>query len=296
MKIFIDTADLDEIKMACSWGIVDGATTNPSLIKRAVDKREGKVTMEEYIPEIVKTVPGPVSLEVIAVREKEMVKQAKFLYKKFSPYGKIAIKIPINTCIDKGGDEFEGLKAIKQLSEEGIPVNCTLCFTPTQALLAAKAGAVYISPFAGRLDDYVRQNIGMKSGVDFGRDDYYDSDLMKLILKREASLKEKALISQLYVDLTKGSAAAQDSGVYGGVELVKKIVTIYKNYGYKTEVLAASIRNLRQVMDVAEAGAHVATIPFNVLNEMIRHPKTVEGIKSFTADIVPAYAKLFEKI
>ena len=296
MKIFIDTADLEEIKTACSWGIVDGATTNPSLIKRAVDKRGGKVTLEDYIPEIIKTVPGPVSLEVIGVREKEMVKQAEFLYNKFSSYGKVAIKIPINTCIEKGGDEYEGLRTIKQLADKGIPVNCTLCFNPTQALLAAKAGAAYISPFAGRLDDYVRLNLGMKSGVDFGRDDYYESDLMKQILNREVDLKEKATISQLYVDSAKGSAAAHDGGVYGGVELVRKIVTIYKNYGYKTEVLAASIRNARQVVDVAEAGSHVATIPFNVLNEMIRHPKTIEGIKSFTADIVPAYTELFAKM
>jgi len=119
---------------------------------------------------------------------------------------------------------------------------------------------------------------------------------MKQILTREVNLKEKSTISQLYVDLAKGSAATHDSGVYGGVELVKKIVTIYKNYSYKTEVLAASIRNARQVMDVAEAGSHVATIPFNVLNEMIRHPKTIEGIKSFTADIVPAYTELFAKM
>ena len=293
MKIFIDTADLDEIKMACSWGIVDGVTTNPSLIKKAVDKRGGKVTMTDYIPEIIKTVPGPVSLEVIAVEEKEMVKQAKFLYKKFSPYGKIAIKIPINTCIEKGKDEFEGLKAIKQLSSEGIPVNTTLIFNPTQALLCAKAGAAYVSPFAGRLDDYIRGNMGMKSGVDFGRDDYFDSDLMRTILAREVKLREKSTIPQLYTGLTKSFETVHDGGVYSGVDLVKRIVTIYKNYGYKTEVLAASIRNARHVMDVAEAGAHVATIPFNVLNEMVRHPKTVEGIKSFAADLVPAYEKLF---
>ena len=166
MKIFIDTADIDEIRMATSWGIVDGATTNPSLIKKAVDKR-GKITMDDYIEEIVKIVPGPVSLEVIALKEKEMIQQARLLYKKFSPYGDIAIKIPINTYMAEGMDEFEGLRTIKTLSGEGIPTNVTLIMNAEQALLAAKAGASYVSPFVGRIDDYVRTNMGMKRGVHF---------------------------------------------------------------------------------------------------------------------------------
>jgi len=130
LKIFIDSADIDEIKQACEWGIIDGATTNPSLIKKAVDKRGGKVTMEEYIREILKVVPGPVSLEVIAVRSDEMVKQAKLLYEKFSPYGEVVIKIPVNPSLGDDGLDFDGLKAIRRISKEGIPVNCTLVMTP----------------------------------------------------------------------------------------------------------------------------------------------------------------------
>ena len=149
MKIFIDSAELNEIKKACEWGVIDGATTNPSLIKKAVDERKGRIAMEDYIKEILKTVPGPVSLEVIAVKAEEMIEQARLLYNKFSSYGEVVIKIPINPSLGDDGLDFDGLKAIKRLSEDGIPVNCTLVMTPEQALLAAKAGASYVSPFAG---------------------------------------------------------------------------------------------------------------------------------------------------
>ena len=297
MKIFIDTADLDEIKMACSWGIVDGATTNPSLIKKAVDKRE-KITMDNYIQEIVKIVPGPVSLEVIALKEKEMIRQAKLLYKKFSPYGEIAIKIPINTYMAEGMDEFEGLRTIKTLSEAGIPTNVTLIMNAEQALLAAKAGASYVSPFVGRIDDYVRTNMGMKRGIDFKKTDYYNVDQVKRILKSKIlrNFKTDDSIPKLYQSKTlkKILDMGHDDGVYGGMELVDKILKIYRNYDYKTEVLAASIRSSRQVRELGEMGVHVATIPFNVLKDMIQHYKTEEGVKSFTADIVPAYEKVFE--
>ncbi|MEM2262430.1 MAG: transaldolase family protein, partial [Ignisphaera sp.] len=132
MKIFIDTADIDEIREACSWGVVDGATTNPTLIKQAVEKRGGRVSMEDYIKEILKTVPGPVSLEVIALRAEEMVEQAKLLYEKFSPYGEVVIKIPINPSMGGDGLDFDGLKAVKTLSKMGIPTNVTLVMTPEQ--------------------------------------------------------------------------------------------------------------------------------------------------------------------
>jgi len=297
MKIFIDTADLDEIKLACSWGIVDGATTNPSLIKKAVDKR-GRITMDDYIREIVKLVPGPVSLEVIALNEREMIEQARMLYEKFSPYGDVAIKIPINTYVVEGIDEFEGLRTIKRLSEEGIPTNVTLIMKVEQALLAAKAGATYVSPFVGRIDDYIRANLGMKRGMDFQKGDYFNADQLKRILKRKimGSLREESSISQLYLskDLKKILEIGHDNGVYSGIELVKKILKIYRNYGYKTEVLAASIRTSRQVRELAEMGVDVATIPFNVLKEMIKHYKTEEGVRSFTADIVPAYEQVFK--
>ncbi len=297
MKIFIDTADIDEIRMATSWGIVDGATTNPSLIKKAVDKR-GKITMDDYIEEIVKIVPGPVSLEVIALKEKEMIQQARLLYKKFSPYGDIAIKIPINTYMAEGMDEFEGLRTIKTLSGEGIPTNVTLIMNAEQALLAAKAGASYVSPFVGRIDDYVRTNMGMKRGVHFKKADFYDVAKVKRILENKIlrNIKADDSIPQLYQskDLQKILDMGHDDGVYGGLELVDKILKIYRNYDYKTEVLAASIRSSRQVRELAEMGVHVATIPFNVLKDMIRHYKTEEGVKSFTADIVPSYEKVFE--
>jgi transaldolase len=137
MKIFIDSAELEEINQAISWGVVDGATTNPSLIKKAVDRRGGKVAMEEYIKKIVKTVPGPVSLEVLGGGTEDLIAQGRTLYKKFSSYGKVAIKIPVNPSMqDNDGLDFEGLKAIRQLSKEGIPINVTLIMTPEQGLLA----------------------------------------------------------------------------------------------------------------------------------------------------------------
>lgn len=297
MKIFIDTADLDEIRLACSWGIVDGATTNPSLIKRAVDKRGGRITMEDYIAEILRTVPGPVSLEVIALKEREMVDQARMLYKKFSPHGSVAIKIPVNPSMEGGVNEFDGLKAIKQLSEEKIPTNATLIMTPEQALLATKAGAMYVSPFAGRVDDYIREKLGMRSGVDFRKEDYFDPDQLKSILERKfaESLGETKSISQPYPrkDLREILDAGHDNGVYSGVDLVRRILKTLGNYGYRTEVIAASIRNSRQAREVAELGVHIATVPFSVLKEMIQHPKTTQGIKDFTADIVPSYEELF---
>ncbi|MCD6464761.1 transaldolase [Candidatus Bathyarchaeota archaeon] len=298
MKIFIDSADIDEIKQACEWGIIDGATTNPSLIKKAVDKRGGKVTMEEYIREILKVVPGPVSLEVIAVRSDEMVKQAKLLYEKFSPYGEVVIKIPVNPSLGDDGLDFDGLKAIRRISKEGIPVNCTLVMTPEQAILAAKAGATYVSPFAGRIDDYIRTKMGMKIGVDFKKGDYFDHGLLCRI--RELKLNEflmkfnsvaEAYRSSNVKDILDGS---QDNGVTSGVDLVAKIVKIFRNYGYKTQVIASSIRNARQVREVAEAGADIATLPFNVIKEMVKHYKTLEGMRNFMADVVPQYEEIFK--
>ena len=298
MKIFIDTADIDEIREACSWGIVDGATTNPSLIKRAVDKRGGKVSMEEYIREILKVVPGPVSLEVIALKANKMVDQAKLLYDKFSYYGEVVVKIPINPSMGEDGLDFDGLKAIKRLTGQGISINATLIMSPEQALLAAKAGATYASPFAGRVDDYIRNRLGMKIGVDFQKADYFDYSLLRNVYgkKLEEALGESSSISDLYkseqvrrlVDLS------QDDGVLSGVDLVSKILRIYRNYGYKTQIIAASIRNARQVTEVAEVGVDIATLPFPVIKEMVQHYKTQEGIKRFTADVVPSYKEIFE--
>lgn len=300
MKIFIDTAELAEIKQAISWGVVDGATTNPSLIKKAVDKRQGKVTMEEYIKEIVKIVPGPVSLEVLGGKAEDMIRQGRLLYKTFSPHGEVAIKIPVNPSIKEGdGLEFDGLKAIKHLSSEAIPINVTLIMTPEQALLVAKAGAAYASPFAGRIDDYVRSRMGMKLGVDFEKSSYFDFGLTRKIIERKINnnINSSSTMVEAYSnkEIQKLTATGQDNGVLSGVDLVAKILQIYRYYGFKTEVIAASIRNPRQAREVAELGVHIATLPFDVIQGMVSHYKTFEGMNRFTADIVPQYRDLFER-
>lgn len=302
MKIFVDTAKLNEIEEACSWGIVDGVTTNPSLIKRAVDDlraNEKSIDIEEYIGKICKIVGEgrPVSLEVISLTAEKMVEEAKLLYEKFNPIAhNVVIKIPINTRTDKGETtNYEGLKAISQLSKEEIPVNVTLVMNVGQAVLAAKAGARYVSPFAGRVDDYIRKRLG----IEFQKGDYFDFQLVKRVASEKLNQKigdrvDKPLATiYLDEDTKRAVSLGQDDGLYSGVELVKAIVKIFRIYGIKTEVIAASIRNPRQVREVAEAGADIATIPFKVLEEMLQHPKTVEGIEKFSEDVVPEYRELF---
>src|SRR5438874_977476 len=208
MKIFLDTASLSEIKEGVALGVVDGVTTNPSLI--AKEKRPFRPLIEE----ICSIVPGDVSLEVIATDFNGMVKEAKEL-------AQVAPNAVVKCPLTK-----DGLKAVKHLSSEGIRVNQTLCFSATQALLSAKAGATYISPFLGRLDDI---------------------------------------------------AAV-------GMDLVRDICEIYRVYGFKTQVLAASIRNPLHVVDAAKAGAHVATMPFSVLEMLMKHPLTDIGLKKFIED------------
>lgn len=216
MKIFLDTANVDEIREGVALGVVDGVTTNPSLIAR--EKRPFRPLVEE----ICATVPGDVSLEVVATDVAGMVKEGEDLAQ-IAP--NVVVKCPLTR---------DGLKAVKHLSGKGIRVNQTLCFSPTQALLSAKAGATYISPFLGRLDDIA----------------------------------------------------------HVGMDLVRDICEIYRNYGFTTQVLAASIRNPLHVVDAAKAGAHVATIPFAVLEQLLRHPLTDIGLKKFLED----WARLGEKI
>ena len=208
MKFFIDTANIEEIKKASELGMVDGVTTNPSLV--AKEGREFK----ELIKEICDLVEGPVSAEVVSVDAEGMVREAKELAEIAD---NIVIKVPLIE---------EGLKATKILAGEGIKTNVTLCFSPVQALMAAKAGAAYVSPFVGRLDD----------------------------------------IS------------------YIGMELVEQILAIYDTYGFETEVIVASIRNPVHVLDSALMGADIATIPFKVIQQLIKHPLTDIGLENFLAD------------
>jgi transaldolase len=272
MRIFVDTAKLDEIKQAKEWGICDGVTTNPSLLKKAVDYLKGKgkkIDMEDYIKEICKTLgrSRPVSLEVISLSSEEMIREAKILYKKFNPVARnVVIKIPINTATSEENN-YEGLKAIEGLRKSGIPVNATLIMTPEQALLAVKVGASYVSPFAGRIDDYIRKNLGMK----FEKGDYFPAE-----------------------GLVRNGSKVDDHGIVSGVDLIRKVLEIFRKYDMKAKVIAASLRNSRQVREVAELGVDIATIPFAVIEEMTKHEKTKEGIIKFSEDTIPEYRKLFD--
>ncbi len=274
MKIFIDSADIDEIKQAYEWGIADGVTTNPSLMKKAVDKRVDSgedLDLAAYIKDILQVAKGtPVSLEVTEVGYEGMVQQGKKLFEMFNPVAEnVYIKIPINPAFkDEDATHFDGIRAIKELSKSNIPTNCTLVFTPEQALLAAKAGASFVSPFLGRIDDYLRK----QGEVEGGKTDYYPADGYK---------KDDRLI-------------LNDHGIVSGVDLVEKCVKVLRQYDLKTEVLAASLRNVRQVREAALVGADIATLPFGVIRDMLKHPKTYEGMAAFTRDIVPEYVRLTE--
>ncbi|HNS57319.1 MAG TPA: fructose-6-phosphate aldolase [Smithellaceae bacterium] len=208
MKFFIDTANIEEIKEGLSLGMVDGVTTNPSLIAKE------KKGFDAVVKEILKNVKGPVSLEVVSQDAKEMFAEGKKLVRLGE---NVVIKVPICT---------EGLKATRMFADAGIDVNQTLIFSPLQALMAAKAGARYVSPFVGRLDD----------------------------------------IS------------------HDGMELVEQIITIFDNYGYDAEVIVASIRHPRHVLDAALMGADIATIPFKVIAQLAAHPLTDKGIELFLDD------------
>ena len=274
LKLFIDTANIDEIKETLSYGILDGVTTNPSLIKKAVDERKRfgkKLDIESYIKDILRVCKGkPVSLEVVGRSHKEMVSQGKEIFKKFNPVAKnVYVKIPVNPCLEKNCNaNFDGIKAIKALSAAKIPVNCTLIFTPEQAFLAAKAGAKIVSPFTGREDDYIRK----MNRIKFEKTDYFPKEGFR-----------------------KGKKILQDDGIVSGVDLISECLEILRQSNLKTEVLAASIRNTRQFREVAEAGADIATVPFSIIKKLVEHKKTVEGMKTFTRDIVPEYKKLLNK-
>lgn len=208
MKIFIDTANVDHIREANALGVICGVTTNPSLIAK-----EGK-KFEDVVKEITTIVDGPISAEVISLEHEGMIKEAKELVK---IHKNIVIKIPMT---------LEGLKAVKALSAEGIKTNVTLIFSATQALLAARAGATYVSPFLGRIDD-----IGVV-----------------------------------------------------GMNLIEEIVDIFNIHAIETEIIAASVRNPLHVIEAARCGCHIATIPYNVIIQMAKHPLTDSGIERFLKD------------
>ncbi len=208
MKFFIDTANIEEIKTATGWGLLDGVTTNPSLVSR--EKRK----FIDLITEICSIVDGPVSAEAVSLDANGLIKEGRELSK---IHKNIVVKIPMT---------LEGMKAVKTLSREGIKTNVTLVFSPIQALMAAKAGAAYVSPFVGRLDDIAAT----------------------------------------------------------GMDLVDDILDIYGNYGFETEVIVASVRNPLHVRDAAIMGAHIATVPFKVLEQLSKHPLTDRGMETFLKD------------
>ena len=208
MKLYLDTANVKEIQEGAHLGLIDGVTTNPSLVAK-----EGR-SFKEMLLEICNMVDGPISAEVVGVESEAMIKEGRDLAK---VHKNIVVKVPLSP---------EGLRATKKLSAEGIRVNVTLCFSPTQALLAAKAGAWCVSPFIGRLDDV-------------------SSD---------------------------------------GMALIRQIVTIYKNYDYKTQVLVASVRHPQHVVEAALAGGHICTMPYSVFQQLAKHPLTDIGLKKFLAD------------
>lgn len=276
MKIFLDTADYDSIKEAVSWGIVDGVTTNPSLIKKAVRtlRESGNdINMDAYIKKIL-AVAGrmsPVSLEVAGITENDIVEQGIVLYERFNQVaGNVTIKVPVCTLNGRDeGDPFDGIKAISRLSDEKIPINATLVFTPEQAVLAAKAGADYVSPFAGRVDDRIRSI----AGIEFSKEDYFPADGI------QSDRQDADVVS--------------DHGLVSGVDLVARTVEILRAYDMECEVIAVSIRNPVQVRELALVDTDIVTVPFHILREMIQHPGTVDGIDAFTADLVEEYTDLF---
>jgi transaldolase len=210
MKFFLDTANMDEIRDAASYGVLDGVTTNPTLVAKEGEQRGFK----ELVREICEIVNGPVSAEVISTDIERMLDEARDLAD-IHPH--VVVKMPLTE---------DGIKATKKVSDEGIRVNVTLVFSPSQALIAAKAGAAYVSPFVGRLDDV--SNIGM--------------------------------------------------------DIVRDIIQIYKNYDYPTEVLVASVRHPIHVVEAAKVGAHIATMPYKIFKQLVKHPLTDVGLERFLAD------------
>ncbi len=268
MEIYIDSANLEEIREAISWGIVAGITTNPSLIKKEVDAKNAP-DLDDLIREILSAAGAkPVSLEVTGVIYEEMVREGRAIKKRYGDRGNVVVKIPVNPSLGtEDKTQYDGLKTIHTLAKEGIAINTTLVMSPEQALLAARAGTAYVSPFAGRIDDYLSENFTDKKG---NKQDYYPQE------GKVNSTGKKI----------------EDNGIVSGVDLVRSIVEIFRNYNLLTKVLAASVRNARQLREMALVGADIATAPFYVLDAAIRHKKTYEGAQHFKRDVVTEYAEL----
>jgi transaldolase len=213
MRFFLDTANLEELKTAARWGIVDGVTTNPTLIAK-----EG-IAIEEQVRRITEIIDGDISAEVVATETEAMLSEGRKLAR---IHKNIVVKVPLTR---------DGIRACSIFSREGIRVNVTLCFSAGQAILAAKAGAYFVSPFVGRVDD---------------------------------------------------------TG-WNGMELIRDICTIYKNYGFSTQILSASLRHSGHVIESAKAGAHVGTMPFKVMDSLFNHPLTDRGLEQFLKDYNKAF-------
>lgn len=216
MKLFIDTANVDEIREIASWGVLQGVTTNPSLVAK-----EGR-DFKQVLREILQVVNGPISAEVVSLKAEDMVEEARQYYEMSD---NIVIKLPTTE---------EGLKACAKLSAKGVKTNLTLVFSPNQALLCARAGATFVSPFVGRLDDISTD----------------------------------------------------------GIQLIEDIANIFMIHDISTEIIAASIRTPGQVMEAAKAGAHIATIPYKVFKQMLKHPLTDAGLERFLKDWEAAKGKV----
>ena len=317
MNIFLDTAEIDEISDVASQ--IDGITTNPSLLRKAVEKRRNAgqaIDVPEYITTLCRTVGlgRSVSLEVIGLTAEEMISQGRWLYEHFNDIaGNVWVKIPITTATPDNPDRLcEGLRAIQTLANEGIPINTTLIMRPEQAVIAAYLGATVVSPFAGRIDDMLAQQAGIR---DRNKEEYFPAEGLSL----------------------PGKGHVTDNGVLSGVHLVKLIHDAFEDRQVDTGVLAASLRNTRQVNECALVGADIATMPRSVYNrlngattiqrqyvfdesgelvqlesrlaaiprdvfsaknlgELLRHPKTEEGVKLFYDDAlkVPEYAAFLD--
>lgn len=285
MKIFLDTADFNEIEQVKH--VIDGLTTNPSLMNKAVESLRGKgenINLEDYIRKILKAVKGPVSLEVNSAKYEAIVEEAKLLHNKYNKVNRnVVIKIPVSTFTgEDSATQFESLMAIRKLKGK-IPTNATLVMSVSQAVLAAKAGATYVSPFVGRIDDGLKKKIGIPPD----RDGYLDAELLEDIAEElvEKSINHKTTsIGSVYGVAERKHNKFHDDGIYSGVDLTEKIISVYDNYGFKTKIIAASIRNKRQVEELAVAGVDIVTVPFSVLLEMEAHYKTKEGVKKFRED------------